>query len=219
MAISLDRKTPGVFGIIFGAALSIALGALLAVFHLASQPVEIVTEAPKEPAEGVRYFIKGEAPKDSARTLERKRDSLLNDGAEVSFTEGELNAWSTETFKPTVVEESEKAGTVMIVAGRPNFRFVDKELQLGMDNELVFFGKTAPLVLQGRGGFERVGEKLSFKPTEAYFGGLPLHRLPPGVMEAVAKRFLPSAPDELASVLTRASAIGVADGQLVVRLR
>lgn len=219
MAISLDRKTPGVFGIIFSAALSIALGALLAVIHLASQPVTVADEVPKEPVEGALYFIKGDAPNDSVGALERKRDSLQDSGAEVVFTEGELNAWSAEIFKQTEIEESEKASSVLIIAGRPNFRFVDKELQLGMENELVFFGNTAPLVLQGRGGFERVGDKLSFRPTEAYFGGLPLHRLPAGVLEAVAKRFVPSAPEEAASVLTRASAIGVTDGQLIVRLR
>lgn len=219
MAPSLDRKKPGVFGIISGAILSTVLGALLGVLHLASQRVEVVAEAPKEPAPGVRYFITGEAPKDSGRSLDRKLDLLENPGAEVSFSEGELNAWSNQTFKPTKIDEKEKAGTVMIVAGRPNFRFVGTELQLGMENELVVFGSSAPLVLQARGGFERTGDKMHFKANEAYLGALPLHRLPGGVLEAVAGRFTPAAPKEVAAVIDQASAINVADGQLIVRLR
>jgi hypothetical protein len=219
MAPSLERKKPGVFGIIIGAVLSTVLGALLGVLHLASQRVEVVAEAPKEPAAGTRYFITGEPPKDSGRSMERKLDQLENPGAEVAFSEGELNAWSHQTFKPTQLEEAEKNGAVMIVAGRPNFRFVGKELQLGMENELVVFGSSAPLVLQARGGFEHAGDKMRFKASEAYLGALPLHRLPAGVLEAVGERFAPVAPKELAAVLDQASAISVADGQLIVRLR
>lgn len=220
MAITLDRKTPGVFGIFFGAVLSIALGALLAVAHLAAKPVEVVSTAPKEPVEGVRYFIQGAPAGGAGKTWERKKDQLESGAGEVVITEAEMNAWAAETFKPVEVEEKDKQGTVMIIVGTPNFRVAGAELQAGVVNTVNFFGTEAPLVLQARGGFVRAGEKWRFKPSEAYLGGLPLHRVP-ALMSAVADRFGMGGnkvPADLEKVLARASAITTRDGELVVRM-
>ncbi len=217
MAINLERKPPGIVGILFGAVLSVSLGVLLGVLHLVAQPVEVVTSEPKEPAEGARYFIKGSSG--GSATWEGKHSQLTEGSGEVAITEGELNAWSGETFEEVKVEQAEKDSSVLIIAGAPNFRLVGETLQVGTENKLVFFGGEAPLVLQAKGGFERVGERWKFNPAEAYLGGLPLHRVP-ALMGVAAKRFGPAAtmPADVEKVLTQATQIALQDGELVVRM-
>lgn len=217
MALTLDRKTPGIFGIFFGATLSIALGATLAVVNLAAQAVEVLSSPPKEPVPGTTYYIQGAGG--SVSGLDRKEDQLKKGTGEVGITEAELNAWSSATFKPVEVKKEDKADTVMIIAGKPNFRLVGKELQVGSVNTVNFFGSEAPLVLQARGVFVRANSGVRFQPNTAYLGALPLHRLP-ALIPLVAERFgagstLPPAVDK---VLKGASEMSVRDGELVVRM-
>ena len=219
MAITLDRKSPGVFGVLFGAALSIALGALFAVLHLAAQPVEVATAAPKEPAEGVRYFIQGAPGGGAGKAWESKQDQIQSGSGEVGFTEAEMNAWSGATFKPVEVKKEEKGSSFMIIAGVPNFRIVAKELQVGTVNTVNFFGSEAPLVLQARGSFVRAGAGWGFKPSEAWLGGLPLHRIPV-LLPVVAERLGvgKNPPAVVETVMKRATDISVHDDELVVRM-
>ncbi|MCU0793509.1 MAG: hypothetical protein MUE42_11830 [Opitutaceae bacterium] len=219
MAINLDRKSPGIVGILFGASLSVALGVLLGLINLVAQPVEVVNALPKEPVEGRIYFVKG-GSSGAGRAWELKAEGLAEGrGAEVGFSEAELNAWSGATFEEVKVEPAEKQNTVMVIAGTPNFRIVDRELQVGTINQLVFFGFEAPLVLQARGAFVRGGAGWDFKPSEAYLGGLPLH-LAPALADLVRERLTPaaSAPTAVAKVLASADKLEIAEGELVVRL-
>ena len=218
MAITLDRKSPGIFGIIFGAVLGIAFGALLGMFHLVAQPVEVQATAPKEPVEGVRYFIQGAPGGGAGKAWERKLDTLEQGTGEVGITEGDMNAWAGATLEPKKIEQSEKDGSVMIIAGSPNFRLVGKELQVGTVNTVVFFGSEAPLVLQARGEFVRAGGGWRFEPAESYLGGLPLHRIP-ALLPVVAKHFgVDKVPAGVDAMLKRATDIAVRDSELVVRL-
>lgn len=219
MAINLDRKSPGVVGIAFGATLSVALGVLLGLLNLVAQPVEIVTALPKEPVEGATYFVKGGST-GAGRGWETKAEQLAaGQGGEVAFSEAELNAWAGATFEEVKVEQTEKDNSAMMIAGTPNFRLVDNSLQVGTVNQLVFFGYEAPLVLQATGKFARAGDRWAFEPSEAYLGGLPLHRAP-ALAELVRQRFGPtgSVPQAVEKVLTSAERIEVAEGELVVRL-
>jgi hypothetical protein len=219
MASLADRKDPGVVGVFFGAALSVALGALLAGVHLASQPVEVVKDVPKEPKADALYFVQGASGKTAGKSWQVKRDSLAEGGAgEVAFTEAELNAWSEGTFETAKVDDAKKSGTVMILAGVPNFRIADSTLQVGLVNTVNFFGTEAPLVFQVKGGFEKAGSGWRFAASEASLGALPLHKVP-ALLPLIAARFGASAlPAEVDKVLSSASGLAVKDGSLVVTL-
>lgn len=219
MAINLDRKSPGVVGIVFGATLSVALGALLGLLNLVAQPVEIVRALPKEPVAGLLYYVKGDAT-GIGRAWEVKADQLAAGRAGVfGFSETDLNAWSGATFEEVKIEQTEKENSAMMIAGTPNFRLVEREVQVGTVNQLVFFGAEASLVLQARGGFVRTNGRWVFQPSEAYLGGLPLHRAPV-LAELVARRFGPTGtvPAAVEKVLASADKLEISEGELLVRL-
>lgn len=215
MAINLDRKPPGVFGILFGAVSGIVLGALLAVLSLVAKPPEVVREEPKEPVAGAVYFVRGSM---GGATWEAKWRSLEAGGGEVAVSEGELNAWSKEVFTVAKIDESNAAP--ILIKGRPNFRLAGKELQIGMENDLHFGGSAAPLIFQVKGSPERIGERWTLRTSEAYLGSLPLHRVP-AALGAVARRIAPtpSDDDELKEVLARTTSIEVVKDVLVFRVR
>jgi hypothetical protein len=218
MAIKLDNKTPGVVGIIFGAGLSLALGCLLGLVHLAAKPVEVVSSLPKEPVEGAVYFVQG-APGSSSVTWERKFTQVETGSGEVGFGESDLNAWSTVTFVEPKTEAGKEPPSFSIVAGRPNFRLVGTELQIGAINKFNLFGTEVPLVTQVRGAWVKSRDAWTLRPSESMLGGLPLHRVP--ALEAlVAKHFgvKEAIPEKAKSILSRASQISVAGGELVVRM-
>lgn len=217
MASPADRKAPGVIGVFFSAVLSLVLGALFAVVHLASQPVEVVKTLPKEPKEGAIYFVQGAAG--AGQSWQIKRESLAEGVAgEVALTEAELNAWSNATFEQVKVDEAEKSSTVMILAGTPNFRIDGSTLHLGLVNTLNFFGSESSLVLQAKGGFEKSGSGWRFEASEALLGALPLHKVP-ALLPLVANRFgAANAPSEVEKVLASASELTVADGSLVIKM-
>ena len=215
MAITLDRKSPGLFEILFGLVLSLVLGALLAVLFYASKPVEVVTVLPKEPVDGVRYYVEGVAG--AGASWERKAAMLEAGGGEVAFTEAELNAWSNASFETAKVDEAAKADTAMIIVGKPNFRIAGSELQVGVVNQLVFFGMERKLVLQSKGAFTRGTNGWAFVPEEIFLGGLPLHKVP-ALAEVLTSRLTPAAqiPASVKKVLAEATAIVVTKDAVAV---
>lgn len=216
MAINLDRKSPGIVGIVFGAFSAIALGALLGCFHLASKPVQVVSTLPNEPVAGTRYFVQGAAG--SGSTWERKLERLKTASGEFGLTEADLNGWATAGFAEAKVEDAESI-PVMIVAGKPNFRIQGTELQVGAINRVLFFGSPSPLVLQAKGGFEREGSKWVFAPKESFLGGLALHRVP-ALQSLVAGRFgaKDALPEDVKNLLARATQISVVNGEVLLRM-
>ncbi len=197
--------------------LSLVLGALIAVIYLAVQPVEVLRTAPAdEAAPGARQLVLGAAGSTAGVAWERKREAL--DGGTLSFTEAELNAWSDATFEKATLEEDKKGSTMVILAGAPNFRIDGPQLQVGLVNTLHFFGTDVPLVLYGRGAFEREGGAWRFAAREAYLGALPLHRVP-ALMPIVASRFGASQkPAEVEKILANATEIALRDGALVITM-
>lgn len=216
MGKKLDRKSPGVVVSLIGAVAGVTLGALLALIHLAAAPVLAVAAPPKEPKDGVLYFVRGGGASGGGG-WESKVDSFNTGAAEATFTEGELNAWSQGRFEQKKREEK-TAPAVELIAGVPNFRIADRELQIGLENDLHFFGSETSLVLQAKGQVVRAGSGWRFEPREAYLGGLPLHRMP-ALYEMVTERFAQPPPEELAKLLERAESITVVDDSLVVRAR
>ncbi len=215
MAITLDRKSPGLFEILFGLVLSLVLGALLAVIFYISKPVEVVTVLPKEPVEGVRYYVEGVAG--SGSTWERKAAMVEAGGGEISFTEAELNAWSNASFETAKVDEASKADTAMLIMGKPNFRIDGNSLQVGLVNQLVFFGTEKKLVLQAKGSFTRKANGWAYVPDEIYLGGLPLHKIP-ALADVLTSRLTPAAqiPASVKKVLAQATAIVVTKDAVAV---
>lgn len=221
MASSHDHRPPGVISVFIGAVLSVTLGGILATVHLASQPVEVMKAAPKEaPPPGKLYYVLGAPGSTAGKSWEVKRDALAagTPGA-VSFTEAELNAWSEDTFEPAKLDDAEKKGTVMILAGAPNFRMDGATLHVGLVNTINFFGSETPLVLQAHGDFQKAGAGWRFAASEARLGALPLHKLP-ALMSVLADRFGAAQPPAVVEkVLREAREVAVRDGALVVALQ
>lgn len=219
MASSSDRKPPGVISVFIGAVLSVAVGAILAAVHLASQPVEVMKTAPKEaPPPEKLYLVLGESG-GAGKAWQTKQDGLEAGSGVISLKESELNAWSEATFEVAKLDDAQKNGTVMILAGVPNFRIEGSDLRVALVNTLNFFGSEAPLVLQARGGFEKGASGWRFVPSEARLGALPLHKIP-ALLPVLADRFgadrLPAVVDK---VMREAQDISVRDGALVVGMR
>lgn len=221
MASSTDRKSPGVISVFIGAVLSIVLGALLAGVHLAALPVEVMKTAPKEaPADGTRYCVLGAPGATAGRGWQTKHEAVSeNADGEFAFTEAELNAWSAGTFEPAKLDDDKKGGTMMILAGAPNFRIDGPELQIALVNTVNFFGSESPLVLQGRGGFEKGESGWRFVAREAHLGALPLHKVPV-LLSVLADRFGAAQPPPVVEkVLREAREIAVRDDALVIAMK
>ena len=216
MSYQAGRNGPGFFGIVFGVATSISLGVALAAAHLVAKPVEVVPALPKEPAPGAVYFIQGNV---GAGPWQKKSAKLQTPGAEISFTEGEINAWSVSAFAKVDEKPKEPPFPVFVVPGKPNFRLIKDQLQLGSVSHLHVSDTAYPLVFQARGTFIRSEGGWQYTPSECYLGSLPLHKIPSVVPALFARlKSIGDAPTELSAVLQRAKELSVADGMLVVRM-
>lgn len=221
MAYSSDHRPPSVLGVCIGAVLSVTLGALLAGIHLASQPVEVMKTAPKEaPPPETLYYVLGAPGSTAGKAWQAKQEALSAGAPEgVSFTEAELNAWSEATFEPVKLEDGEKNSTFMILAGAPNFRIDGSLLHVGLVNTINFFGSETPLVLQAKGGFEKVGAGWRYAAQEVRLGALPLHKIP-ALIPVLSDRFGAARPPEVVEkVMRNAREIAVRDGALVIALQ
>lgn len=189
----------------------------MAVVFYISKPVEVVRALPKEPLEGVRYYVEG-TPGGGA-TWERKAAMVEAGGGETSFTESELNAWSEASFTTVKVDEADKADTAMIIAGKPNFRIAGASLQVGLVNDLLFFGSERKLVLQSKGSFTRKADGWAYVPEEIFLGGLPLHKMP-ALADVLISRFSPPGqmPESVKKVLAQATAIVVTKDSVTVAM-
>ncbi|MBI5382859.1 MAG: hypothetical protein HZA31_13250 [Opitutae bacterium] len=197
---------PSWFEIIFGAALSVVLGVVLAATYLVLKPVISVKTMPKEPVAGAIYFIEGSKDTSKGKTWLRKRQALL-EGQSVVLSEDELNTiLVTPTEKPKggagqpapTAANPAPASDALLVPGPINFRIADGMLQIGLPVKVSLFD--ASVVIQAAGGFVKKGETFCFEPKSFYVGSCPVHRLPM-VAGFVTKRLLAaqSIPSELDS--------------------
>ncbi|MDF3056488.1 MAG: hypothetical protein K0R17_703 [Rariglobus sp.] len=165
---------PGIFAIIFGALLSLVLGVVLAMAYLVAKPVEVVKELPKEPVKGVVYYIEGSSNSSKARQWSRKRQMLVGtEPAELVFVEDELNAWIGSVMTQGGPEA--KSGAAAIV---PNVRIYNGTLQVGFSAMYEYLDTKWTTALQTSGRFVNTPEGPRFSADEAFFGSLPIHRLP-----------------------------------------
>jgi hypothetical protein len=213
MASTRFPTSPGFFGILFGASLSIFAGALLAAAHLVAKPVEVLTVEPKEREPGVVYFVSGVKGGD----WERKVAMLSNPGATVRFSEGELNGWAERLFEQQLLKTksdgtTESEAALKDAARSLNLRLVGEELQIGLVRERAIGPTGSKLVVQMRGGFAKGAFGWGYNPEVGYVGALPLHKIPGAL--ALARTYFPKWVPEL----TKADSVGVGEGVFVVRM-
>jgi len=174
--IEREKYGPSLVEVTLGAALSLALGAVLAAGYLLVKPVQTVRELPKEedrPA-GQVYYVEGSKDVTKGRTWMRKRQLLLEgQPAEIPLVEDELNAWVAEGAKPAA-----EGSPALIAPTSINFRIRGGEFQIGAPATVNFLGYSRPVVFQARGSFERRGDRFVFEPREFYAGSLAVDRLP-----------------------------------------
>jgi hypothetical protein len=221
MAKSHQQKAPGLVGVISGALCSLVLGMLLAGIYLIFKPVEIVSNVPKEPVAGVRYFVQGGGAAAAGTGWERKQEALASGLGAVGLGEGDLNAWAQAAYPvDPEVQTAKQEARFLLVPGTPNFRLVGEELQVGVVAELTCFGFVHDLVLQAQGGFESDGAGWRYAPKKVYFGCFPVHRFPV-LMASLAARLKAEGtlPPEVGLVLRRAASLTIKADELSVRLR
>lgn len=187
MSKKIDRAThgPGAGEIILGVVLSVALGVALGAVLLVLRPVVVAKETPKEPVKGAVYYIEGS--KDSAKGREAlaKRKAFV-DGQSVSVNEAEVNsliaANAPAAAKPAAEKGKDSAPAAnandVVVAGAPNVRIHDGEVQIGVPVTLDVLGVTQKVIFQAHGGFEKTDSGFVYAPSTLYFGSCPVQRLP-----------------------------------------
>ncbi len=171
---NLDRaaRGPSLFEIIFGIALSILLGGLLALVWLVFKPVSVVKVIPKDASSTTVYYIEG-SKGSSNRGWLNKRSAFI-EGQTVTLTEDDmLSAVATQVEKP---KAPAPAADGILVPGQPNFRIAGGQLQMALPIKSPVL--ELQVIVQVRGVFEKRGEVFKFVPQQFYVGSCPLHRLP-----------------------------------------
>ena len=195
MSKKLDRALygPSWTEVIFGAVLSVALGAVLAAAYLVFKPVTQVKELPKEPVAGMVYYIEGSHDSAKARRVAAKQKIFLQGGS-VSLVEDELNIAAmppTPTAAPGKAPALAPEPTEFLSSGALNFRIRDDALQISLPVRVKYalVGLDTTFLVQTRGTFTRQGETFVYVPETIYLGSCPIQRLPM-MSGLVMKKFL-----------------------------
>jgi hypothetical protein len=219
MASKADQAEPGLFTILTSVVLGVSLGALLAVMHLISRPVEIVSAFPKEPVPGVRYSLEGVSGS-MAGTRWKIKTQRIADKAPggYSFTDAELNAWAGSTFRKAEVLK-DQTPRFALLTGVPNFRIEGERLKIVTANDLIIFGWLVELVIEAEGTFAKEADGWHYVPSELHLGGFPAHKMPI-LASLLVKRLGTSSfvPAETVGVMASATDIGIASDALVVKM-
>ncbi|HTX66752.1 MAG TPA: hypothetical protein VMD31_13340 [Opitutaceae bacterium] len=224
--IEKDKYGPGWGEVIFGAVLSLVLGAALALGYLVVKPVVPVDRLPKEPAAGTVYYVAGSNKTDSGKQWMRKKE-LLTEGSSVTVNEDDLNAWiADETAPPAPAAPAPgqkpaakpAAGSASLIElGTPNFRIHDGLLQIGSKGTLNIdaWGVKQAIFVQVAGRFEKHSGGFVFAPDEFYIGSCPLHRVP-GLGGFVLDRLLAKvkAPDDIAAAWKKLADVSIEGKEL-----
>ena len=199
---------PGWGEVILGAALSVALGALLGALALVLKPVAQVKELPKEPAKGVTYFLEGSRDSAKARQAAAKRKAFVA-GQSVTVTEDEINSFVAPLPPPTpaagakpAAKPGEKpkagdkapaaaaakapapggaaapAGDEMLAVGAPNMRIREGVVQIAVPVTVSVLGFDQRVFAIGTGSFVKKDGVFAFEPATLLLGTCPVQRIP-----------------------------------------
>jgi hypothetical protein len=208
-------KGPGLFEIIFGVILSLALGVLLAAVHLIFKPVEVVPKPPATAVAGQVYFIEGSVNSSKSRQWMRKRQ-MLADGAsaDVVFNEEELNAWMA-SMAPQAQKGAPANPDTLFTPERVNFRIQNGSLQIGLLGKLNILGLNRDMVFQTRGKFVQGDNGFAFVADQLYIGSLPTHAVP-NLAPLIIERVLAAQalPEELKATWKKLKLVAVENDSL-----
>ena len=214
MSASSARNAPSTLEIVLGSILSVILGVFLASVFLACRPMKVVNEIPKEPEEGVVYFLEGSKDYEASRRWAFKHDVFVK-GQSVQVTEGELNFWGTSVYPPV---PKDKPSDATFSFGTPQFHIQDDELKIGTLCTFNFFGLFRhQFPVQVAGGFVKNGDHYAFKPREVVVGALPAQRLGPIgtlIYRQVVNAFVP--PEDVAAAWNKLTDVHVEGNELIL---
>ncbi len=207
-----DLYGPSLFEITLGAALSIALGGVLAAGYLMAQPVDTVRTLPREPNPDKVYYVVGSARSSLGNGWLRKKQMLIEPGAAtLQLSEDELNTWLAST--QTQPESPSEGG--MIKPRTLNFRIGEDYLQVGLPCDISVAGFNHSLVIQTRGTFKPTGDGFAYAADEVMVGQLAAHRLPlVGSLVVGRLAALHEPPGDLVAAWQTLTDVTVADRQL-----
>ncbi len=222
------QKGPTWFEVGLGAALSVALGAVLGAAYLVSRPVLKVTAIPKDAPASAVYYIEGSRGSANSSSIAEKRKSFVA-GESISVEEGELNALigsisQPETPKPKAAKPGDKpapppANQRMIDAGTLNARMRGGKIQFGDTVTLNVYGFSSSVIVQATGTFTRRGSGFEFDPESFYVGGCPVQRLPFVRGFAMKKLlFTQPAPDDLAAAWAKLADVSIEGSALRLKM-
>jgi len=209
--VDRSKYGPGMGEVVLGAALSLTLGAMVAMGILVAKPVQAVKQVPKDAAPGSVYYIEGTKGGDAGKQWMRKRQ-LFTEGSTVSLNEDELNLWITSTMGAAKAGAKPAPGAPLLEMGPPNFRIADGKLQVASQCmlNLDWFGVKFPVVVQAAGHFAKTGGDFSLVPDEFFVGSCPLHRVPVVgaiVFDQVLGRIKP--PSDLAAAWKKLAGVSI----------
>ncbi len=188
--IGKAKYGPSMNEVLFGAALSLILGAVVATASLVATPVKVVRSVPLVAEEKVVYYAEGTKEAERGKQWLRKKQLFL-EGSTVSLNEDELNAWisaeigtSSAPAKPSGDRKSAQAAQApaapLLQIGSPNFRVRQGVMQVACRAtlNLDWFALSVPLVAQASGRFEKREGQFVLVADQCYVGSFPVHRIP-----------------------------------------
>lgn len=216
--VDRSKYGPGLGEVVLGAALSLALGAVLAMGVLVARPAQLVREMPKERAVGTVYYLEGSRNMDSGKQWLRKRQ-LFSEGSSVSLNEDELNLWISSStgaapVKPAGTPKLAQGApsTALLELGTPNFRINDSSLQIASQCmlNLDWLGIRLPVVVQVVGHFVKHGDTFSLAMDQLYVGSCALHKVPVvGALVYDELRAKEKAPSDLAAAWKKLTGVSI----------
>ena len=203
MVKQAEEYDPSLIGIILTAVLGSLLGLLLAGINTAFLPIKTVKElpAPEERVKKMVYYVAGDE-KGGTTWKVKSRAYLQQSAGTLILTEGELNTWSRNTFKPDPSNKDDGGllGFKMKIAA-PNFRISDGELQISAKMDISVMGKSGSIICQSTGSFYNMGGSYAYHADSGFLGSCPIPTiadLPNRIVMLLGRGFLESeASDEL----------------------
>lgn len=180
---------PSMTEVALGAVLGLLAGVLAAAVYLVFKPVAQVKEMPAadKVQKSMVYYIPGTESNAKSRGWQAKQKQILAGKAlSLSLVEDELNAWANTLAAPPPApkpgakpeEAAKPAGDGIFNPGKPNFRIVGDQLQIGGKCLLNWYGLTYEASYLTTGTFTKSGDTVSYSADKVYLGSCPMHLLP-----------------------------------------
>jgi hypothetical protein len=203
---------PGIVEVVLGAALSLALGMVLAGLYLVFKPVSVVDKLPTEDKreEGMVYYVQGAKGEGQSGQLLRKQQLFL-EGRSVVLNEYELNTWMASSNTAPKKPADPKAPA----ANELNFHISKGVLQIGLPYTVDLLGLSGAVIIQTQGAFAKEGDEFVYEPSTIYIGSLPAQRIP--ILLTLLKKKIYSAqelPDDLAAAWKKLANVSL-DGDVL----